>query len=336
MTGCWSFWKAAIGRLDSGLRKAYKEETGVYDTYYIHEVAEYEKVAQNGGAWNVRALKFRSRAIQPFLERQVHMMRAYPKLTEKLHDAVKKSGIYNEKLDMFKVNADIMSETKAIGRQNVFPRGWLENEAVFLHMKYKYFLELLRNGLYQEFFHYLRTSFVPFLDASVYGRSILENSSFIVSSAHPDERLHGTGYVSRLTGAFAEMLTMWRIMTAGTSLFTMNGDGGLELELKPKLSGWLFTDIDQRITIPGKEGGMEFTQSGDTFAYFLLGNTLVLYVNHGHFDTWDDGVKITKISLYRAGEPQTDLQGVIHAPYAEKVRMGAYDRITAVIEKEVW
>lgn len=327
------FLKAAIGRLDTGLQKAYNEETGVYDTYFIHEVAEYEKVAQNGGTWNVRAVKFCSRAIPPFLEGQVHMMRAYPKLTEKLHDAVKKSGIYDEKLDMFKVNADIMSETKEIGRQNVFPRGWLENEAVFLHMEYKYFLELLRNGLYHEFFHYMRTSFVPFLDASVYGRSILENSSFIVSSAHPDERLHGTGYVSRLTGASAEMLTMWRIMTTGASPFIVNGDGGLDLELKPKLPGWLFTDTDQQITVPGQEGGTEFTQPADTFAYFLLGSTLVLYVNHGHFDTWDDGVKITKISLHRAGRPQTDIQGgVIHAPYAEKVRMGEYDRITAVFE----
>lgn len=327
------FLKAVIGRLDDGLQKAYNEKTGVYDTYFIHEVTEYEKVPQEDGTWKIRALKFRSRAIPPFLEGQVHMMRAYPQLAETMHSAVKKSGIYDEKLDMFKVNADIMSETKEIGRQNVFPRGWLENEAVFLHMEYKYFLELLRSGLYSEFFHYLRTSFVPFLDPSVYGRSILENSSFIVSSAHPDERLHATGYVSRLTGASAEMLTMWRIMTVGASPFTVNGDGGLELELKPKLPGWLFTDIDRQITVPGQEEGTEFTQPGDTFAFFLLENILVIYVNHGHFDTWDNGVKITKISLHRADGTQMDIQGsVIHAPYAEKVRMGEYNRITAVIE----
>ncbi len=65
----------------------------------------------------------------------------------------------------------------------------------------------------------MRRGLVPFLDPQTYGRSPLENSSFIVSSAHPDESLHGRGFVARLTGACAEFLSMWVFMMAGPQPF---------------------------------------------------------------------------------------------------------------------
>lgn len=336
------FARALIRRLDAGLKKAYNEKTGVYDTYFINEAVGHEAIRDSNGAWLtgsaglplVRVTEFHSRAIPPFLEGQVHMMRAYPELSAKLHEAVKKSGMYDSRLDMFKVNADIMSETKEIGRQNVFPRGWLENEAVFLHMEYKYFLELLRSGLYPEFFHYLKTSFVPFLDASVYGRSILENSSFIASSAHPDQRIHGTGYVSKLTGASAEMLTMWRIMTAGEKPFVLDENGRLQMVLEPKLPGWLFTDTEKQAVVLCETGERGFLQPAGTFAFCLLGSVLVIYDNKEYLNTYEDGVQITQISLCREGEPEIQIEGgIVSAPYAEKVRMGFYDTMKAVIKK---
>ena len=336
------FAEAVIRLLDAGLKKAFNEKTGVYDTYFIHEAAAYEAIRESDGKWLtspadlplVHVTKFRTRAIPPFLEGQVHMMRAYPQISRQLHEAVKKSGMYDAKLDMFKVNADIMSETKEIGRQNVFPRGWLENEAVFLHMEYKYFLELLRSGMYQEFFHYLKTAFVPFLDASVYGRSILENSSFIASSAHMDARLHGTGYVSRLTGASAEMLTMWRMMTVGQAPFVLNANGELNMVLDPKLPGWLFTDAEKQTVILKETGEQSFCQPDSTFAFCLLGSIVVIYYNDGHLDTYEEGVQVTKIILCQEWEAKVCLEGgVIPAPYAEKVRMGEYDTIKAVVSR---
>ena len=90
-----------------------------------------------------------------------------------------------------------------IGRARVFSPGWFENESIWLHMEYKYSLELLRNELYDEFFQDFKKVFVPFFDPAVYGRSIIENSSFIVSSANPDRSLHGNGFVARLSGATA-------------------------------------------------------------------------------------------------------------------------------------
>ena len=101
---------------------------------------------------------------------------------------------------MFKVNAPLESQSHEIGRARAFTPGWLENESIWMHMSFKYLWELQKAGLYEAFFEALKNHLPPFMDPQVYGRSPLENSSFIVSSAHPDESLHGNGFVARLSG----------------------------------------------------------------------------------------------------------------------------------------
>ena len=142
---------------------------------------------------------------------------------------------------MYRVNASLGDLSHEIGRARAFTPGWLENESIWLHMEYKYLLALLRAGLYDEFYALFQRQLVPFLDPAVYGRSPLENSSFIASSAHPDASLHGAGFVARLTGATAEFLSMWNIMLEGSQPFTCPG-GHLTLELRPILPGWLFPE----------------------------------------------------------------------------------------------
>lgn len=90
--------------------------------------------------------------------------------------------------------------SQEIGRMMAFSPGWLENQSIWLHMSYKFLLELLRGGLYEEFYQDIKTGLVPFMDNKVYGRSPLEASSFIVSSAFPDKKLHGAGFLARLSG----------------------------------------------------------------------------------------------------------------------------------------
>lgn len=337
------FMELIADRVEEGLKKACNKETGVYDTYFINEAVDYEvlkdengEVVLNPNGFPLVDVKtFHTRPIPPFLEGQVHMMRANPEISGELHEAVKHSGIYDGKLDMFKVNADIMEETKEIGRQNVFPRGWLENEAVFLHMEYKYFLELLRSGLYDEFSHYLKTSFVPFLDASVYGRSILENSSFIASSAHPDVRVHGGGYVSRLTGASAEMLHIWRMMTVGCEPFLLNDKKELCLKLDPKIPGWLFTEKGKEVSVYTQDSEKTFVQPANSFAFNLLGDILTVYHNEERLDTYAEDAKIQKILLYKDGKVLTEMEGdTIPSPYAGMIREGEIDKIEAVIIKQ--
>lgn len=336
------YMEVIITYLDQGLKRAYNKETGVYDTYFINEAVMYhilkdadgKECLNETGLPFVEVSEFRRKPIAPFLEGQVHMMRALSSLSKELHKAVKQSGIYDKKLDMFKINANVMNETKEIGRQNVFPRGWLENEAVFLHMEYKYFLELLRSGLYDEFSHYFKTSFVPFLDASIYGRSILENSSFIASSVHPDERIHGGGYVSRLTGASAEMLHIWRMMTVGQTPFILDENYNLCLKLEPKIPGWLFTEEEKEISIYTIDGKRTFVQPKNTFVFNFLGDILTVYYNSERLDTYNEEAKIKKISLYNDRQLAVGIDGdIVPEPYAKKVREGVYDTIEVVISK---
>lgn len=329
-----AFVRAVSEKADKGLAKALDAETGVYHTYYINAAAEYEPAEETEDHTFVRITRFASRPIPPFLEGQVHMMRICHEKAAELHEAVKKSGMYDEKLDMFKVNADIMAETKEIGRQNVFPRGWLENEAVFLHMEYKYFLELLRSGQYEEFFHYLNHSFIPFLDPAVYGRSTLENCSFIASSAHPDERIHGAGYVSRLTGASTEFLHMWRLMTAGENVFRLDENGKLEMVLEPVLPDWLFTTEEKETELPLEHGYETWTQPKDTFACTLLGSILTVYHNPERLTLAPGQAGIVRIQVTKEDGSVVEVNGnALPADMAELAREGKLKRIDAIAGK---
>jgi hypothetical protein len=170
-------------------------------------------------------------------------------------------------------------------------------------MEYKYLLNALKAGLYQEFFQDFKQILIPFQDPGVYGRSPLENSSFIVSSAHPDESMHGTGFVARLSGSAAEFLSMWSVMMAGHKPFFMQ-DGHLCLALRPVLPGWLF-DEDGKVT------------------FKFLGRCDVTYHNPQRLDTFRAGLRPHKIILYTEDEHAIELSGdVIGAPYATKVREG--------------
>jgi hypothetical protein len=86
-------------------------------------------------------------------------------------------------------------------------------------MLFKYMLAVLKSGLYEEFFSDIKNFLMPFLDPKVYGRSIFENVSFIVSSAFEDEKMHGQGLQARLSGSTCEFINMWAIMTSGENPF---------------------------------------------------------------------------------------------------------------------
>jgi hypothetical protein len=220
---------------------------------------------------------------------------------------VKDSVLYDRFLKMYRTNASLEHQPMEIGRLRAFTPGGLENESIFLHMEYKYLLEILRAGLYGEFFEDFRNALVAFQDPIRYGRSPLENSSFIVSSAHPDSSLHGAGFVARLTGATAEFLSMWNLMMVGSSPF-FTQDGKLYLRLRPALPEWLF---DQENTV-------RFT---------FLGQCQVTYFNPARANTYSKTVHIQSIGLDLDGE-EIELRGdVIGPPYAAMVRDGRIRRI---------
>jgi hypothetical protein len=197
-----------------------------------------------------------------------------------------------------------------IGRTKTFSRGWLENESIWTHMEYKYMLELLRGGLFEQFYTDFKNVLVPFMNPKIYGRSILENSSFIASSANPDASIHGTGFVARLSGSTAEFIHIFLMMTAGKKPFSLDENNKLTLSFSPAIPSWLFTAKPQTksLWINGKQVKQNFPAK--TFSFMFLGDILVIYKNPKMKNTFgDNGVKPTAAEIKDINGKITKIKG---------------------------
>jgi hypothetical protein len=257
--------------VQKGLEKALNFFEGIAPTYFSFQADEYE-IQDETDPENrpiIKPTSFKANPLPLFLEGPVHQLKILtdPEESIKLYHKVKESQLFDHVLETYKLNTSLMDQPHSIGRARAFSRGWLENESVWLHMTFKYLLEVLKSGLYQEFYEDIQRCLPPFLDPDIYGRSPLENSSFIVSSAHPDPSLHGRGFVARLTGATAEFISIWFLIMTGGKPFFLDPQGKLQFSLQPKLPGWLFTD----------EG---------VLSYRFLGRILVRVHNPSRLDTW--------------------------------------------------
>ncbi|MGD9317261.1 MAG: cellobiose phosphorylase, partial [Anaerolineae bacterium] len=262
----------------------------------------------------VRAIQFEPTVLPLFLEGPVHALKVQPDraTARELHAKIKASDLYDGQLGMYKVNASLEEQSHELGRARAFAPGWLENESIWLHMEYKYLLEVLKAGLYEEFYEEFERILICFQNPEVYGRSPLENSSFLVSSAHPDPSLHGTGFVARLSGATAEFLSIWTTMMAGPQPFFLR-NGNLCLAFKPILPGWLF-------------------DAGGRLSFTFLGHTPVTIHNPDRVDTWRDegagSLHKRPTVLYIPGQGKIEFaDGIVPAPYAEMVRAGQVEAI---------
>jgi hypothetical protein len=303
------------GKVADGIARAEALTGGIPPAYFTYEAEAFdfvrgpdgEKLTDGHGRTLVRVTRFAQQRLPDFLEGPVHALRVKRDVGEArtLYEHVKRSELYDRKLGMYKTNAPLEDCSHEIGRLRAFTPGWLENESVFLHMAYKYLLEVLRAGLHEEFFAEMRCGLVPFLDPAIYGRSTLENSSFIASSAHPDESLHGRGFVARLTGACAEFLSMWTFMMAGPQPFFLR-NGQLCLRFEPTLPEWLFRE-------------------DRTLAFTFLGQCEVTY----RLASGAAGrPRVTQATLYVPGGQTLRVPSdVIPAPYARLVRSGEIRRI---------
>ncbi|MBP9075011.1 MAG: hypothetical protein KBG20_22070 [Caldilineaceae bacterium] len=311
-------------KLAAGIRRG--ELLGpVPPTYFVHQVTNYEVVCNEAGEAErdgegrpyIQAMSFAPRPLPAFLEGPVRAMRTLtdPDSARRIHEAVLASGLYDAKLGMFKVNASLAGEAHDIGRARAFTPGWLENESIWLHMAYKYMLSLLLAGLVDEFYAAAKTGLVPFMDPAIYGRSPLENSSFIVSSAHPDETLHGAGFVARLSGSTAEFIHIWSVIMAGPQPFVLE-KGELVLALRPALAAWLF-DVNDQV------------------AFTFLGRCRITYHNPTRQDTHAPSVRIHHIILHpHTSDPMTVDGPIVPAPHAQRVRNGEIMAMDVYLEGE--
>lgn len=322
------FLSLGLKKLDEGIAKAWNKTDNVISTYFINEVLEYDLIIyhdQDGketqkynakGLPCFRARKFRQLALPLFLEGPVHYLRSSTNRDRaaQLATAVRASGLFDIDLKMYKVNESLEHQPMEIGRARTFSPGWFENESIWLHMEYKYMQELLRSGLYTEFFHDFKTVFVPFFDPSVYGRSTLENSSFIVSSANPDPSLHGNGFVARLSGATAEFISIMNMMMMGQNPFRLNPDNILQLCFSPTLPAWMFTTKAQSIPLhlAGKWQDLEFAEN--TFSFMFLGEIPLSFHNPLRRDTFGSQAPVPAVWTIVMPDGKT-LR--IEAPYLE-------------------
>ncbi len=221
-----------------GIARARALGGGKMPSYFSFDAVDYEKTEDG-----IYVHSFKPVVVPRFLESYVHNFRLKHSddRRKQLYNEVR-DGLYDEKLKMYKVNESLANASFELGRCKAFTPGWLENESIWLHMEYKYLLELIKNGLYEEFMKDFHNCAVPFLDPDVYGRSTLENSSFIASSANPNPNIHGRGFVARLSGSTAEFIDMYEIMMFGRSIFTYSESEGLIFAPKPLIPSYLIGD----------------------------------------------------------------------------------------------
>ena len=306
------FLDAAIEKVEAGLAAAFNQTQGVYNSYFINEITQYDLVNDH----YLKPKKFAQKPLPLFLEGQMHSLRLSEGLKQasSLYQSTKKSVLFDKKLRMYKVTAALLNMPEEIGRCRIFAPGWLENESIWLHMEYKYILELLKTGLIEEFYTEFKNVLIPFQNPQRYGRSILENSSFLASSAFGDQNLQGNGFVARLSGSTAEFLHIWLIMNTGINPFTLDNSGQLKLEFKPNLAGWLFTHN-------GK------------YSFNFLSRIPVTYYNPKRKNTFGkNAAKITKIIIYEDDHPTEINSAAIGPSLAEKIRSRQVNKIDIYLE----
>ena len=294
------FYKKVISKLNYSIENS-KNQDELYNMFYSFEAEDYIKTGQisKKGLPLLKIKSFKKKSLSNFLEGQVkaHKILDYEKSVN-LHQNVLESDLYDKKLNMFRVNGFLKDETFEIGRAKAFSPGWLENGSIWIHMQYKYLLELLKQGLIDEFLKTFKETGILYQDPGVYKRSIFENSSFILSSLNSDTTNHGRGYIARLSGATAEFIDMWTRMSFGHNPFQyINGE--LIFSLQPILFKELFTTSTERIELQINENKKEeIILPENTYSVRFLGNTIIIYHNKERKDTFgEEKAKINKIEL---------------------------------------
>ncbi|MBL7197568.1 MAG: hypothetical protein ISS47_05675 [Candidatus Omnitrophica bacterium] len=322
------FLNRSLEKIETGILKSYNPKDKTYSTYFINEIEEYERINDDKEGVFIKPLKFKQKPLPLFLEGFVHALKVVKEIKEKkaIYETVKKSELYDRTLGMYKVNAPLNDQPEEIGRARAFTPGWLENESIWLHMEYKYLLELLKSGLYDEFYKDFFKILIPFQNPQRYGRSILENSSFLVSSAFPDKKLHGNGFVARLSGSTSEFLHIWLLMNVGDRPFFINEKGKLCLKFSPTLHKDLFTSKKLNYCINNSK---EVTIDKNSYAFNFLGNTLVVYHNSKRLNTYgSNAVKIKEIILEDRQNNKHEILGdLVPEGYSYEVRSGKFSRI---------
>lgn len=304
---------AAHHKISEGIQKAEKLGNGLMPTYFTYHAARFHTLKDvNGtpvtgyhGLPAAEVEKFDLVILPMFLEGAARYLKIVQdrKKADTLYKMIKNSDLYDKNLKMYKTSAPLDEASMELGRICSFTPGWLERESIFLHMEYKYLLGILKAGLYESFFEEAKELLIPFLKPEIYGRNIIENSSFLGSSRNPDPSTHGRGYVARLSGSTTEVLSMWIYIMTGDSPFTVE-DAMLTFSLDPILPEWFFD----------KNGEVKFQ---------LCSKTTIIYHNPLHKNTYGNDSVCVKEMIISGVSYGKKLTGDM----AEKVRNGKINEV---------
>jgi hypothetical protein len=297
-----SFKFATIGYGDDGT-------SGIPATFFSYDVTSWEKNGNRSekGLPLVNALSMKVRKFPLFLEGPVRYMKVVIDNHDRIRDIyerVKSSVLRDTVLNMYFLSASLKGQSYDMGRQIAFAPGWLENQSIWMHMSYKFYLQMLRGKLYEQFFDEMKGGgILPFMDPLTYGRSLMECSSFIASSAFPDPSNVGKGFLARLSGSTAEFMDIWKLMFIGQDLFYLNRHGNVEMQLVPALPSWLFEDNDDISAIDPTldEDGAH------TITFKLFASIPVTYHNPGAKNLY--GVSPKKYKVMMADGEVVNIEG---------------------------
>ena len=112
------------------------------------------------------------------------------------------------------------------------------------------------------------------------------------------------------------------LMTIGKQPFTINNEKELQLDFKPVLPGWLFTEQPRIIRLFREGCWQDIEFPANTFSFMFLGSILVTYHNPTRVDTFGS-VPVSPLSWTIEdldGITQTYHTHVIRGNMAEKIR----------------
>lgn len=306
--------------LELAIKKAKDIDIAV-PTYLTYSAVRYEVIEENGkpktnanGQKNVKVTEFKMVPLPLFLEGPARLLKSVASPSEGLaiYHRVKGTQLYDKANHFYQTSESLDAWGNEIGRIRAFTPGWLERESNFLHMTYKYLLGLLKAGLYTQYFDEIKTNYSCFMDPHVYGRPPIENCSFLATSSNPDPKKHGQGFVARLSGSTAEMLSMWRTMFFGEHPFVMKNNQ-LAFELSPKLPASFFKDHQVSVR--------------------LFNHTIVTYHNPSLVNTYDAHATIKRMEFHQGTQVTTVLGSHVSGGLAQDIRSSKVDAIHVYIGK---
>lgn len=317
-----------IDEIEIGIKRSFKFATvgfgddgtsGIPATFFSYEVTKWKlnDGRNDVGLPLVNALAMQVRRFPLFLEGPVRYMKTIQDDPDKMRDMYQRvigSGLRDTKLGMYFLSASLKGQSYDMGRQIAFAPGWLENQSIWMHMSYKYYLQLIRGKLYEEFFAEMKGGgILPFMDPDVYGRSLMECSSFIASSAFPDPSTVGRGFLARLSGSTAEFMDIWKLMFIGPEPFYQTSHGDLKFQLQPALPSWLFED-------KGSDNDPTYDKDGNHVVSFkLFASIKVTYHNPGGRNLYSVNPKSYSIT-FDDGSTENVEGGTVSSDLAKAIR----------------